>query len=276
MCWSRTPPRCGVHWAVDGESRALAVEHVCGSQLPRQMQAKSTAEVNALSPSVSWSVGGSKPVATYAVTLTNTSASNTINNGRLVATTTVLAGSAGTQAVFKSVSIGATCSVSLGGTRVDCSVGSLAIGQPKTFRLNFESRRPRARVSNLTWDAVFDSGTPPGGSNGDSGTTGILASPTLLRLGLNLRYRRMRPSRSTPATWRSRAAVTNSRLRSRFQAPIRSPRLRGLRERHFLRAQLHESAQLQAVLQFGHPDPRRHSAVQFGRRRVPDVHAEHR
>ena len=131
------------------------------------------AEVNALSPSVSWSVGSSKPVATYAVTLTNTSASNTINNGRLVATTTVLGGSAGAQAVFKSVSSGATCSVSPDGTRVDCSVGSLAIGQPKTFWLNFESPTSGTSI-NLTWDAVFDSGTPPGGSNGDSGTTGIL------------------------------------------------------------------------------------------------------
>jgi hypothetical protein len=131
------------------------------------------AEVNALSPSVSWSVGSSKPVATYAVTLTNTSASNTINNGRLVATTTVLGGSAGAQAVFKSVSSGATCSVSPDGTRVDCSVGSLVIGQPKTFWLNFESPTSGTSI-NLTWDAVFDSGTPPGGSNGDSGKTSIL------------------------------------------------------------------------------------------------------
>jgi hypothetical protein len=131
------------------------------------------ADVSALSPSVSWSVGSSKPVATYAVTLTNTSASNIINNGRLVATTTVLGSPSGAQAVFKSVSSGVTCSVSLGGTRVDCSVGSLAIGQPKTFWLNFESPTSGTSI-DLAWDAVFDSGTPPGGSNGDSGTTSIL------------------------------------------------------------------------------------------------------
>ena len=140
------------------------------------------AVVGTLSPSVSWSVGDSKPVATYTVTLKNMSASNTINNGRLVATTTVSPATAGTQALYKSAN-GAICGVSLGGTRVDCSVDSLAPGQSKSFTLNFIS--PTAGNSiELAWDAVFDAGTPPGNSNGNSGTeiialTGIAATGVL-------------------------------------------------------------------------------------------------
>jgi hypothetical protein len=129
------------------------------------------AEVGYLASPVSLSVSGSQPVATYTVTLTNTSASNTINNGRLVATTTVVGGLSDAKAVFKSAS-GATCAVSLEGTRVDCSVDSLAIGQFKEFTLTFFSPSSGTSI-DLAWDAVFDLGTPPGGSNGDAGTTTI-------------------------------------------------------------------------------------------------------
>jgi hypothetical protein len=129
-------------------------------------------DVGYLTSPVSLSVSGSQPVATYTVKLTNTSASNTINNGRLVATTTVVGGLSGAKAVFKSAG-GANCTTSLEATRVDCSVGSLAVGQGKEFTLTFFSPSSGSRI-DLAWDAVFDSGTPPGGSNGDSGTTSIV------------------------------------------------------------------------------------------------------
>jgi hypothetical protein len=128
-------------------------------------------DVGFLASPVSLSVSGSQPVATYTVKLTNTSASNTINNGRLVATTTVVGGLSGAKAAFKSAG-GASCSTSLEGTRVDCSVGSLAVGEAKQFTLTFFSPSSGSSI-NLAWDAVFDSGTPPGGSNGDFGTTSI-------------------------------------------------------------------------------------------------------
>jgi hypothetical protein len=130
-------------------------------------------EVGFLASPVSLSVSGSQPVATYTVKLTNTSASNTINNGRLVATTTVVGGLSGAKAVFKSASSSGSCSTSLEGTRVDCSVGSLVLGQSKEFTLTFFSPSSGSRI-DLVWNAVFDSGTPPGGSNGDSGTTSIV------------------------------------------------------------------------------------------------------
>jgi hypothetical protein len=129
------------------------------------------AEVGYLASPVSLSVPGSQPVATYTVKLTNSSASNAINNGRLVATTSVVGGATGASATFKSAS-GATCTVDMGGTRVDCSVGSLALTQSKEFTLTFYSPSSGTSIA-LAWDAVFDNGTPPGGSNGDSGTTSI-------------------------------------------------------------------------------------------------------
>lgn len=129
--------------------------------------------VEPLASPVSLSVNGSKPVATYVVTLTNTSANNTINNARLVATTTVEGGAIDAKAIYKSVSGGtATCSANSDGTRVDCSVGALTVGQSRQFTLNFFSPTSGASVV-LSWDAVFDFGTPPGGSNGDSGYASI-------------------------------------------------------------------------------------------------------
>lgn len=129
------------------------------------------ADVGFLASPVSLSVPGSQPVATYTVKLTNKSASNAINNGRLVATTSVVGGATGASATFKSAS-GATCTVDMGGTRVDCSVGSLVLNQSKEFTLTFYSPASGTSIA-LAWDAVFDNGTPPGGSNGDSGATSI-------------------------------------------------------------------------------------------------------
>jgi hypothetical protein len=129
------------------------------------------ADVDYLASPVSLSVPGSQPVATYTVTLINRSASNAINNGRLVATTSVVGGATGAKATFKSAS-GATCTVNMDGTRVDCSVGSLALTQSKEFTLTFYSPASGTSIA-LAWDAVFDNGTPPGGSNGDSDTTSI-------------------------------------------------------------------------------------------------------
>lgn len=127
--------------------------------------------VDFLASPVSLSITGSQPVATYTVTLTNKSASNTIGNARFVATTTVVGGAAGAQAVFKSAS-GATCSVSPEGTRVDCSVSTLAVNESKSFTLTFYSPTSGTSI-DLAWDAVFDLGTPPGGSNGNFGTKSI-------------------------------------------------------------------------------------------------------
>lgn len=128
-------------------------------------------DVGFLASPVSLSVSGSQPVAAYTVKLTNTGNSNTISNGRLVATTTVVGGLSGAKAAFKSAS-GATCSTSAEGTRVDCSVGSLAVNQSKEFTLTFFSPSSGTRI-DLAWDAVFDSGAPPGGANGDSGIESI-------------------------------------------------------------------------------------------------------
>jgi hypothetical protein len=44
--------------------------------------------------------------------------------------------------------------------------------QSKEFTLTFYSPASGTSI-NLAWDAVFDNGTPPGGSNGDSGNTSI-------------------------------------------------------------------------------------------------------
>jgi hypothetical protein len=57
-------------------------------------------------------------------------------------------------------------------TRVDCSVGPLALGQAKSFTLTYYSPTSGTSI-DLAWDAVFDSGTPPGGSNGDNGSSNI-------------------------------------------------------------------------------------------------------
>lgn len=128
------------------------------------------ATVGTLADSVSLSVGGSQPVATYTVTLENKGTSNDINNARFVATTQVVNGGTAT-ATYKS-SNGATCTVTDGGTRVDCSVGALLIGQPKSFTLTFFSPTAGSSIA-LNWQSVFNNGSPPGGGNGNAATTSI-------------------------------------------------------------------------------------------------------
>lgn len=131
------------------------------------------ATVIGTAPSVSLSVGGSEPVASFSVTLKNTSATSAMNIARLVGTTSVADGE---PAVYKSVD-GAICTTSNGGTTVDCNVGGLLPNQEKTFRVSFKSPTSGSQIV-FSWDAVFDNGAPPGGSNGDAGTASMdLAQP---------------------------------------------------------------------------------------------------
>lgn len=133
-----------------------------------------TATVNKLSEPVSLSVSGSQPVATYVVSLQNTGGTNDINSGRFVATTQVIGGS-GAIAAYKS-SNGANCTVTNAGTRVDCTVGALAANETKTFTLTYFA--PAAGTSiDLVWQSVFNNGSPPGGGNGNVGTTSITLAP---------------------------------------------------------------------------------------------------
>lgn len=127
-------------------------------------------------PSVSLSVGGSQPAASYNVTLENTGTSSTLNAARLVGTTTVTGGSADAKAVFRSAA-GATCvTTNAAGTSIDCSVGSLEFGSPKPFTVTFTSPTSGTKIS-FAWQAVFDNGTPPGNSNGNADTTDIGLDP---------------------------------------------------------------------------------------------------
>lgn len=175
------------------------------------------ADVGYLASPVSLSVPGSQPVATYTVKLTNASASNVINNGRLVATTSVVGGATGAKATFKSAS-GATCTVDMDGTRVDCSVGSLALTQSKEFTLTFYSPSSGTNIA-LAWDAVFDNGTPPGARTATRGPR-ALPSPRSIRPASPRPFRQTRAFRSLRETLRSQVRQTNSRLPSPFPQPI--------------------------------------------------------
>jgi hypothetical protein len=132
--------------------------------------------VTSVIPSVSLSIGGSEPAASYSVTLTNTSNSGTLNVARLAGTTTVVGGSADAKAIFKSAA-GASCATTnIGGTSVDCNVGSLALGESKTFTVTFKSPTSGTSIQ-FAWQAVFDNGTPPGNSNGEAGTASTGLDP---------------------------------------------------------------------------------------------------
>jgi hypothetical protein len=127
-------------------------------------------------PSVSLSIGGSEPAASYTVTLTNTSTSAGMNTARLVGATSVTAGTTGAKAVYKS-SAGATCTpTNVDKTSIDCSVGALAVSASKTFTVTFTSPTSGSAIA-FAWQAVFDNGTPPGNSNGDYGTQTIGLDP---------------------------------------------------------------------------------------------------
>lgn len=133
------------------------------------------ATVDPVLTSVSLSVGDSQPAASYTVTLTNTSSSNALNTARLVGTTTVTGGT-GAKAVFRSSTLYPCAVTNADGTSIDCNVGSLALGESKTFTVTFTSPTSGTDIA-FAWQAVFDNGTPPGNSNGDAGTTAILLDP---------------------------------------------------------------------------------------------------
>lgn len=131
--------------------------------------------VNPVQPSVSLSIGGSQPVASYSVTLTNTSGSSALNAARLVGTTTVSGGSTAAKAVFKSST--SSCTVTnVDQTSIDCNVGALPLGASKTFTVTFTAPTSGTNIA-FAWQAVFDNGTPPGNSNGDAGTTNVGLDP---------------------------------------------------------------------------------------------------
>ena len=120
---------------------------------------------------VTLSTSGSETLASYRVTLTNTSTSSALNLARLVGTTSVALGAAGAKAVFKTVA-GATCTTTNDGTLIDCNVGDLALSESKPFTVTFTTPTSGSAIT-LTWQAVFNSGGSPGNSNGNAGTTDI-------------------------------------------------------------------------------------------------------
>lgn len=115
-------------------------------------------EVNAVIPSVSLSIGGSEPAASYTVKLTNTSNASALNVARLIGTTSV--DSVGAKAMFKSAA-GATCTTTnVDKTLIDCNAGGLALGASKTFTVTFTAPTAGTNIA-FAWQAVFDNGTPP-------------------------------------------------------------------------------------------------------------------
>lgn len=117
-------------------------------------------------PSVSLSVGGSQPAASFNVTLTNTSTSSALNTVRLVGTTAVTGGDASAKAVYRSST--APCTVTNADqTSIDCNIGGLPLGGSATFTITFTSPTSGTKI-RFDWQAVFDNGTPPGNSNGDA------------------------------------------------------------------------------------------------------------
>jgi hypothetical protein len=132
--------------------------------------------VSPVLPSVSLSVGGSQPAASYTVTLTNTSNSSALNVGRLVGTTSVSEGATDAKAVFRSSTIYPCTTTNSDNTSIDCNVGSLAVGQSKTFTVTFTAPTSGNSIA-FAWTAVFDNGTPPGNSNGDADTATMGLAP---------------------------------------------------------------------------------------------------
>lgn len=132
-------------------------------------------QVEPVLASVSLSVGGSQPAASLNVTLTNTSTSAALNTVRLVGSTTVTGGDASAKAAFRSST--APCTVTnADSTSIDCNVGSLPVGGSATFTVTFTSPTSGTNIA-FSWQAVFDNGTPPGGSNGDADTANIGLDP---------------------------------------------------------------------------------------------------
>ncbi len=132
--------------------------------------------VEAVQPSVSLSIGGSEPAASYNVTLTNVSTSGAMNVARLVGTTSVVGGAVGAKAVFKSATNDFCTVTNAERTSIDCNVGALALGASKTFTVTFTAPTSGTNIS-FAWTAVFDNGTSPGNSNGDAGTAPMGLDP---------------------------------------------------------------------------------------------------
>lgn len=124
---------------------------------------------------VSLSTGTLETLASYRITLTNSSTSSSLNTPRLVGTTSVSAGNLGAKATFKTVA-GAVCTTTNDGTSIDCTVASLAPGASAPFTVTFAAPTSGADI-RLAWQAVFDSGAPPGNSNGEVGSTAIILDP---------------------------------------------------------------------------------------------------
>jgi hypothetical protein len=121
---------------------------------------------------VSVSVGTSVTRASYKFQLKNTSTSSSLNTVRLVGTTSVTGGNSGAKATFEKSSQ-YVCTPNADRTSIDCAIGALAAGISSIeFTVTFFVPTSGTNIA-FAWTAVFDNGTPPGNSNGDSGTENI-------------------------------------------------------------------------------------------------------
>ena len=132
-------------------------------------------KVDPVLSSVSLSIGGSQPAASFTVTLTNKSTSSAMNTVRLVGTTTVTGGDASAKAVYRSSTVPCTVT-NADQTSIDCNAGGLPLGGSVTFTVTFTSPTSGTNIA-FPWQAVFDNGTPPGNSNGDANTANIGLDP---------------------------------------------------------------------------------------------------
>lgn len=135
-----------------------------------------SATVEPVQANVSLSTGAFETLASYRVTLTNSSQSSALSTPRFVGTTSVASGNVGAKASFKTVA-GATCSTANEGTSIDCVIGSLLAGATSDpFTVTFTVPTSGSGIT-LAWQAVFNSGAPPGNSNGEVGSTAIVLDP---------------------------------------------------------------------------------------------------
>ena len=139
---------------------------------PSALAGEFSANVTAAVEPVSLSIGASEPAATYKVIVKNESFTATIDRPRLVGSTAVIDGLADAKAVYRSAE-GVTCTViNLAGTAIECAIPSLPPQDTHEFEVTFVSPTSGLRIA-FDWQAVFDQGAPPGGSNGDEGMTPI-------------------------------------------------------------------------------------------------------
>jgi hypothetical protein len=139
---------------------------------PSALAGDLSAMVTAAVEPVSWSIGSSQPAATYKVIVKDESFTATIDRPRLVGSTAVIDGLADAKAVYRSAE-GVTCTViNLAGTAIECAIPSLPPQDTHEFEVTFVSPTSGLRIA-FDWQAVFDQGAPPGGSNSDEGMTPI-------------------------------------------------------------------------------------------------------